>query len=150
MNRREGEGNLYPLEPGSLVRFKILTEETGGALEMYEREVPPHTLGADPHTHRTTIETFYVLEGRPTILVGDVRATYLPGTSLVVPIGAVHGFWNETDERIRLLVTFTPGLSHHKFFEALSVLKAGPKETYARDLAALRERFDSSSVYDSK
>ena len=147
MIRVGGEGPTYPMEPGSLVRFKILTDETGGALEMYEREVPAHTIGADPHLHRTTVETFYVLEGQATILVGETRAVFGPGASLVVPRNTVHGFWNESPEPIRLLVTFTPGLHHHLFFEGLSRLKAGPPEEYVAGLAALRERFDSSTVF---
>lgn len=141
-----GEGLLFPMEPGSLVRFKILGEQTGHALEMYEREVPARCLGADPHQHATTVETFYVVSGHPTILVGDVRRQFAPGSTLVVPRNTVHGFWNETDQPIKLLVTFTPSLGHHEFFRALSRLKSGPPEAYAEGLAQLRRRFDSETV----
>lgn len=141
-----GEGLLFPLEPGSLVRFKIIGEQTGHALEMYEREVPPHCLGADPHLHETTVETFYVVEGHPTILVGDTRRQFAPGTTVVVPKQTAHGFWNETDKPVKLLVTFTPSLGHHEFFRALSKLKAGPREEYVPKLAELRRRFDSETL----
>lgn len=143
-----GEGLTFPMEPGSLVRFKILGEHTDHALEMYEREVPPHTIGADPHLHLTTIETFYVVSGEPTILVGDVRQRFGPGSVVVIPVHTVHGFWNETDQPLKMLVTFTPSLGHHEFFRALSKLKAGPPEEYVAGLAALRIRFDSNTVPD--
>jgi len=141
-----GDGLVYHFEPGSLVRFKVLTEATGGAFEMYEREVPPHTIGADPHLHGSTVETFYVVEGHVTILAGESRAVYGPGSVVVVPRNTVHGFWNETGEPIKLLISFVPGLHHHKFFEGLAELKAGPPEAYAGGLAALRRRFDSQSI----
>ena len=141
-----GQGLIFPMEPGSLVRFKVVGENTDHALEMYEREVPAHTIGADPHLHLTTVETFYVVSGEPLILVGETRQQFGPGSVVVVPKNTVHGFWNQTDQPVKILVTFTPSLGHHEFFRALSLLKAGPPEEYVAGLAALRIRFDSISV----
>lgn len=146
LERLPGVGIEYPMEPGSLVRFKVLGKETGGAFEVYEREVPAHTIGADPHYHRTTEEFFYVVAGSATILVGKERKVYRAGSAVVVPRMTVHGYWNESDEPIKLLITFCPALDHDQFFRGLSELKHGPKETYAENLAALRLRFDSVSV----
>jgi quercetin dioxygenase-like cupin family protein len=137
---------LFGMEQSSLVRFKILGSETDNLLEMYEREVPPHTIGADPHLHLTTVETFYVVEGFPTILVGDDRRQHGPGSVVVVPMNVAHGYWNETDQPIKVVIAFTPALGHHEFFRGLSQLKAGPKEEYQEKLAALRLRFDSVSL----
>ena len=146
LERLPGVGVEYPMEPGSWVRFKVLGKETDGAFEAYEREVPPHTLGADPHYHRTTEEFFYVIAGSPTILAGKERKVYGAGSAVVIPRMTVHGYWNESDEPIKLLITFCPALDHDQFFRALSELKRGPKETYAQNLAELRLRFDSVSV----
>ncbi|MBT9584383.1 hypothetical protein IV102_13655 [bacterium] len=136
-----GQGLIFPMEPGSLVRFKVIGENTDHALEMYEREVPAHTIGADPHLHLTTVETFYVVRvsGDPLILVGETRQQFGP-VSVVVPKN------NQTDQPIKILVTFTPSLGHHEFFRGLSLLKAGPPEDYVAGLAALRLRFNSISV----
>ncbi len=128
------------------MRFKVLSRDTGHAFEMYEREVPPHTIGADPHYHEETEETFYVVSGTVTILVGEARKTYAAGSIVVVPRRIVHGYWNETAERIKLLITFCPGLEHERFFQGLSRLKNGPPDRYAGDLAKLREEFGSVSV----
>ena len=141
-----GEGEVFHMEPGSLVRFKIFSKDTGGLIEMYEREVPPRTIGADPHLHRTTTEVFYVVEGTPTILCGEVSRAYAPGSIVVVPPGTVHAYSNRTEAPIKVLISFTPGLGHEEFFRGLSRLKHGPAETYQRDLDQLRLRFDSISV----
>jgi quercetin dioxygenase-like cupin family protein len=143
-----GEGILIPLEHGSLVRFKILARDTDHAFEMYEREVPPHTIGADPHYHEATDETFYVVSGTATIQVGEKRRPFAAGSIVVVPRQTVHGYWNETAEPIKLLITFCPGLDHERFFQGLSRLKAGPPDRYVDDLAALRKEFGSVSVPD--
>jgi quercetin dioxygenase-like cupin family protein len=141
-----GEGEIFAMEPGSLVRFKILSRDTDGLLEMYERELPPRTIGADPHLHRTTTETFYVVSGHPSILCGSARRQYAPGSIVVVPPGTVHAYDNTTDAPVKVLICFTPGLGHEEFFRELSVLKAGPSEVYQERLDALRRRFDSTSV----
>ena len=134
------------MEPGSLVRFKIFTKDTEGVIELYERELPAHVIGADPHVHASTTETFYVVEGRPTILCGDTQGEYSPGAIVVVPPNTVHGYSNNTGERVKVLICFTPALGHEEFFRELSRLKAGPRDHYQSKLDSLRTRFDSRSV----
>jgi quercetin dioxygenase-like cupin family protein len=143
-----GEGLEYPMESDSLVRFKVLARNTNHIFEMYERKVPPHTIGADPHYHKTTVETFYVIEGTVNILNGETRKDFSAGSIVVVPEMSVHGFWNNSKKPVKVLVTFCPGIDHDEFFKELSRLKRGPVETYADDLAALRKRFDSESVQE--
>jgi quercetin dioxygenase-like cupin family protein len=140
-----GEGEVFHMEPGSLVRFKVFSKDTGGLFEMYERELPPRMIGADPHFHRTTVETFYVVHGTATILCGDTKRDYDAGSIVVVPKNTVHAYANHTDFPLKVLIAFTPGLGHEEFFRGLSRLKHGPVETYQADLDALRLRFDSVS-----
>jgi quercetin dioxygenase-like cupin family protein len=146
LERLPGVGIEYEMEPGSLTRFKVLGKETGGAFEVYERELPAHTIGADPHYHRSTEEFFYIVAGSATILMDRERKVYPAGSTIVVPRMTVHGYWNESDERIKLLVAFCPAHDFDEYFRVLSELKHGPKETYAENLAALRARFDAASV----
>ena len=141
-----GEGELFELEPGSLVRFKIFARDTNGVIELYERELPAQTLGADPHVHSTTTETFYVVEGKPTILCGNVEQQFGPGSIVVVPPETVHAYRNATPDHVRVLISFSPALGHEKFFRELANLKHGPAAEYQPRLAALRERFDSRTV----
>jgi mannose-6-phosphate isomerase-like protein (cupin superfamily) len=142
-----GEGETFHLEAGSLARFKVLSRETEGAFEVFEREVPPHTIGADPHLHRTTIETFYVVEGTACILIGDSEQEFTSGAIVMVPKNTVHAFSNRSDLPLKLLVSYTPGIRHEEYFRELARLKHGPTETYQKDLDALRLLFDSESIH---
>ena len=141
-----GEGEIFDLEPGSLVRFKVLSKDTDRVVEVYERELPPRTIGADPHLHATTTETFYVVSGTVSILCGPVQDDYGAGSVLVVPPNTVHAYNNASDSPAKLLIFFCPGLGHEQFFRGLATLKHGPTDRYQQDLDALRQRFDSTSV----
>lgn len=141
-----GDGKLFAMGPGNLLRYKVLTGETGGVFECFEREVPPHTVGADAHLHRNSIETFYVVSGTATVLCGDSIADHGPGSMLVIPVNIVHAFANRSDEPMKVLISFHPGWNHHTYFQELVRLKHGPQETYQRDLDALRLKYDSISV----
>lgn len=141
-----GAGELIEMEPGSFVRFKIFSDDTDGLIELYERELPPGMIGADPHLHLTTTETFYVVQGQPAILCGDNEQPYAPGSIVVVPPNTVHAYSNPTSEPAKVLISFTPALGHDAFFRGLAELKRGPAETYAARLAVLRQRFGSVSI----
>jgi quercetin dioxygenase-like cupin family protein len=141
-----GQGVTFHLEDQSWARFKLTGSMTGGAFEAFERFVPPHTLGADPHYHNGITETIYVISGLATIQSGDSIQVYEAGSMLLIPPKVVHGFWNKSDAPIKMLLTFLPAWNHDEFFAELSRLKQGPVESYEEELAALRERFDSVSA----
>ena len=144
-----GDGTIFPMESGSLVRFKIVSRDTEELIEMYERELPPGMVGADPHIHKRTTETFYVLEGTATLLCGKELRECGPGSVMVIPPNTVHAYANHSDSPSKVLIWFTPGLGQDEFFRVLSQLKHGPKENYQRDLDALRLNFDSVTVKSS-
>ena len=50
------------------------------------------TFAVDPHTHDDHVDSFYVLEGEVEFTVGDDTVRAGPGTVLVAPPGARHGF----------------------------------------------------------
>jgi mannose-6-phosphate isomerase-like protein (cupin superfamily) len=147
---RPGEGQVYPFEPDSIVRYKVIGEETFGHIECYEREVPPNTIGADPHVHYSNVEVFYVVEGHPTIQIGEPRVSYAPGSVVVAPLTAVNGFANETDKPCKLFIFFTPSRNHHLYFQGMADLKHGDPAHYAAGLAELRQRFDSDTALDAR
>jgi cupin domain len=51
---------------------------------------------AEPHSHSTMYENYYVLEGRAVYRVGDEEFAVEPGDMLIVPPGAVH--WQRVTE----------------------------------------------------
>jgi quercetin dioxygenase-like cupin family protein len=114
LHRPAGTGATY-VGPGDLYRFLVTGEETGGAYFSMEAIVPPGG-GPPPHIHRREDETFYVVEGECSILLGDDWITAGAGDFVNVPRGVVHHFQNHGAEAMRMIVTFTPaGLE--TFFE---------------------------------
>ena len=51
------------------------------------------------HTHEE--EGFYILEGEPTIRVGDERFVAVAGTFANMPVGSLHSFKNESSRSDR-------------------------------------------------
>jgi mannose-6-phosphate isomerase-like protein (cupin superfamily) len=82
------------LEPGTIVR-----SPRGTVVEVLEntpdrfrlrRELPPATGKTPPHRHTNGIETFRVLHGEATGMVGGRKRRLAPGDVLDVPVGASH------------------------------------------------------------
>jgi quercetin dioxygenase-like cupin family protein len=95
---------------GTLVRPRLTGKQTGGRFALWEATLPR---GAAPpmHTHPQD-ETFYVLEGRVAVRLGDADATYdepvcEAGAAIFVPGGAPHSFRVDSDTA-RLLFLSTP------------------------------------------
>jgi quercetin dioxygenase-like cupin family protein len=101
--------------PGDAYRFLVTGEESGGAYFVMEAIVPPGG-GPPPHIHTLEDETFYVLEGKCEIRLGDEVVSAGPGDFVNVPRGEVHCFHNASDALVRMILTFTPS-GIEKFFE---------------------------------
>jgi quercetin dioxygenase-like cupin family protein len=106
------------LGPGDWYRFLVTGEESGDAYFAMEAFVPPD--GGPPlHIHRNEDETFYVVEGRCAIRLGDERIDAGPGDFVNVPRGVLHNFHNDGDTPMRMILTFTPAGIEHFFEESL-------------------------------
>lgn len=92
---------------GGRTWLKATGADTGGAYMLVEQVMPPG-LGSPWHIHRAEDETFYVLEGTVTFIVGDERITAKPGTYVFGPRGVPHGFQVEGDSPARILLMTTP------------------------------------------
>lgn len=89
-------------------RYTIETgaEQTGGRrVQMLVRDAR----GAAPprHVHYDSDETFYVIEGELTVVVGDERVEAKAGDVVFGPRGVPHA-WVVTSERIEMLLTCGP------------------------------------------
>lgn len=102
-----GEGEVVEAF-GQTYRFRVAPEATGGALALFEDEVPE---GSGPPLHRHTgeRELFVVLEGRVRIHCEGREREMGPGGSALIPPGAVHAFRGLGPGPSRLLVTLIPG-----------------------------------------
>lgn len=103
-----GEGRSYPCGTMQAL-FKADGEETGSAYSISEWWLEPNSTGPGAHLHETNDEIFFVIEGRPSLLVGEVWYDVAVGTLVVIPAGTMHDFENRTDVRAGLFNVFIPG-----------------------------------------
>jgi quercetin dioxygenase-like cupin family protein len=108
LSKDEGVHDLWwPYGP-SVGRYTIKTtgEQTQGSL--IQLVVSESRGAATPlHVHHDADETFYVLDGEVTIVVGDERIEAKAGDFVLGPREVPHAFV-VTSERAELLVTFGP------------------------------------------
>ena len=93
--------------------------DTGGRFSMMEQLLPKGS-GPGPHKHTWSDETFYMLDGEITLLVGDEIRTARKGDFVIVPRSTRHAFRVES-ETARFLNGYTPAS-----MEALIVEMAMP------------------------
>ncbi len=102
------QGRVYACGPMTAV-FKADGAETGNRYSISEWWLEPNSDGPGAHSHADNDEIFLVLEGRPSVLVGDVWHEAPRGTLLRIPAGVTHDFANRTDARAGLFNVFLPG-----------------------------------------
>jgi mannose-6-phosphate isomerase-like protein (cupin superfamily) len=90
----------------SRVSTKISGEQTGGRL-LQLRSTDRRGAAPPLHIHRDADETWYVIEGRLTVFVGDERIEAGPGDFVFGPMGVPHAFL-VTSQRAESLITFSP------------------------------------------
>lgn len=111
-----GEGPAWDMEVGRPAMFKLLSEETGGKIAVFEEIVPPG-MGTPLHIHRTSDEVLYVLSGDFTFQLGEVKKQVAGGSWVFVPLGSVHGWRNSGQSDARIFFIFTPGAGAMAFEE---------------------------------
>jgi len=104
---------------GTLVRPKLTGEQTGGRFALWEGVLPCRA--APPlHSHPQD-ETFYVLEGKVAVWVGDEEepaGTCEEGAAIFVPGGVPHSFLVLSDTARMLFLSTPAGIE--QFVHALS------------------------------
>jgi quercetin dioxygenase-like cupin family protein len=101
-----GEGLADVWWKSGRVTVKTAGAETGNAFSQIETD-DPRGSGPPLHLHHNEDETFYVLEGEVTILVGDERIDHNAGDYLFGPREIAHAYVVRS-ERARMLVTASP------------------------------------------
>lgn len=113
--RRPGEGIAIGVV-GDVYRCLATGEETDGKYAMFDALVPPGG-GPPPHVHTREEESFYVLEGEVTFLIGDQRVVATAGMFANVSTGCLHAFRNESDKPARMIITVAPAGLEKMFLE---------------------------------
>lgn len=97
--------------------FKVLIspDQTGGSMALVDMTLPK---GVEPpaHIHTREDETFYLLEGEMTFLIGDTVKKAAVGDAVFAPRQVAHHFTIES-ESVRFLTLITPGQFLDYFLE---------------------------------
>lgn len=111
-------------------------------LFLAEHPIPPGYF-VPPHRHADDDEMLYVMEGELT-LIGEAGESRAPsGSCLHFAPGNLHGFRNDTDAMVRLLVIAQPGVQAAEMFRHFDrAAKAGPLGP--ADVAAIAEEYGVS------
>ena len=105
---RKGEGRIYNCGSMTAV-FKADEEETTARYSVSEWWLEPNSAGPGAHLHEENDEVFYVIAGKPSLLVGDKWVDTYVGDFLRIPAKTMHDFANNTNEKCGLLNFFIPG-----------------------------------------
>ena len=112
------EGESFEMN-GIAFTFKVTSEMSNDQLGVYEIVLAPMAIGAKLHYHRFMDETFIVTKGVLTIQVGGEEQQAEPGAVVYAPRFTPHGFRNDTEEEVKLILLFNPSQKRENFFRGL-------------------------------
>ena len=101
---------------GDVYRFLATAEDTNGKYAMWEAIVPPGG-GPPPHVHSREEESFYILEGEITFMIGEERLVATAGMFANMPVGTPHSFKNDSNKPAKMLISVAPAGLEEMFFE---------------------------------
>ena len=120
---RPGEGEIT-LDGTLQVKLFETGVITSGRLAVGIATVKKGRNSGPQHRHQKHDEGFYIMSGRVVFDVAEETHVLGPGTFVMVPPGAPHGFSNPYDEDAAMLVTFSPSLYVGLFREMAEVMRA--------------------------
>ena len=106
------------------LRFLQSKEETGGSLDIFEMTLQPNARMPVPHYHESWDETVYGLAGTSTWQVDGRDIEVVPGRTVFIKRGIVHGFTNRSGEPATCLCVLTPGVLGPAYFREIAALVA--------------------------
>ena len=107
------------------IRFLLEGGESGGAVAVFEFDVPAGARLPAAHSHDGYEETVYGLAGCVTWTLDGHATEVGPGEVLCIPRGVVHRFDNNGTEDAKVLAVVTPGILGPGYFRDLEALIAG-------------------------
>lgn len=113
---RQGDAIDNPVT-GERITFLKTSRDTGGEVLELDWSLEPDGFLPGAHTHPYQQERFKVPSGTLRVRVGRRKHRLGAGESVVVPLGAVHSWWNEGDDGLRGVLEFRPALDTESVFE---------------------------------
>jgi mannose-6-phosphate isomerase-like protein (cupin superfamily) len=139
--KRAADAEVLDGDPGGTIT--LLADQAGTATSN-RSFMRAGSEGAPPHRHRDSAELFFVLEGRPLVLLEDRVVTLERGDLLVVPPGTTHAFAPPADSDADVLFVFTPGTARSDYYRLLDRAHRG--EAQWSEIAESSQRFDNHYV----
>lgn len=102
------QGRRYDCGTMSAV-FKADGIETSDRYSVSQWWLEPHSKGPGTHSHDENDELFFVIEGQPSILVGETWHELPAGSFAMIPAKTIHDFENRTAAPAGLFNVFIPG-----------------------------------------
>ena len=135
---REGQTRSIGI---SNTTYKILTQDTGGALFTLE-QLNHKKGGPQRHLHHAQDEFWYVLEGEYVFEIGSERFRLKAGDCILGPREVPHAWAFVGDSTGRLLISFTPAGKMEAFFNQRFPPGSTPRTySHTEDDAAVARTF---------
>jgi quercetin dioxygenase-like cupin family protein len=106
-----GQEVVWQMEPDRTATFKLLSEQTGDSVAIFE-ELIPAGFGTALHLHHTSDEAMCVLSGDFSFKIGDSVSRGSAGTWAFMPRETAHAWKNSGAKAGRALFMFTPADAH--------------------------------------
>ncbi len=136
-----GSGLERRSAPGESITYKLIGDETGGALDYLIVTVDPN-IGPPLHAHHHQDEALHFIKGRFKVQIGDDTTICESGDFAYVAPGTPHAFVNISSDPGELIAVFTPG-GTDKFFEEFGpLMNSGTPDQ--EKIAALLEKHGMS------
>lgn len=103
---KDGEGKKLVWALGALVNSRAGADETRGSFELLEH-TGPEGYASPVHTHLNESESFYVIEGQVTFVIGDEEVQATAGSFAHIPATEAHAFRVDSPTA-RFLMLVTP------------------------------------------
>lgn len=135
-----GGKHLDMRAPGRFADLKLLGQETGGSIMMFEETLPPGTASVF-HLHRDSDEVAWVLAGEITFRIGDEVTVGGPGSCAFFPRNVAHAWKNTGQDTGRVLFLYTPAAAGG-YIEELLERVADPFDENERNELRRRHRWE--------
>ena len=122
--RKRDTGSLFNLGL-SEVRLILTGEDTNGAFALSEQPLVPRALAGPLHRHANEDGFIHVVRGCIGAQVNGTVVRAEEGSTVLVPRGMTHTFWNDADEPARVLEMFTPAGLEAWFKELAEIVTSG-------------------------
>ena len=126
-----GEGEpLIHFRDGGNIFIKVDAVKGANNLALGTQQLPKGS-GIPVHRHPHNDEAFYVLEGRGSVTLNDVRHSCERGETIFIPRNTWHGFSSPDQELVLLWIMVPPGLDG--FFRETCSRPGEPRKELTRE-----------------